>query len=170
MPAGTAQLVLDERQIRQKIARLAFEIYERNFEEPHLFIAGIRGQGQQLAQLLTAQLKEISPLNIIPLEVSIDKQQPHSVPVKLNCDPALLVDQVVILVDDVLNTGRTLAYGLKPFLEIPLRKLETVVLIDRGYASFPLQATYVGYRLATTLQDHVEVAFREAQPEAVWLQ
>ena len=165
-----AKLVLTRTDILQKIKRMAFEIYEHNTEEQSLVLAGIRGQGYLVAERLAAELRQLSPLQITLLEISVNKQMPLESPVTLSNAPDGLRHQVVVVVDDVLKSGRTLMYSLRPFLDIPLKKLETAVLIDRGYPRFPVLATYVGYRLATTLQEHVEVVFKGAEPEGAYLQ
>ena len=65
------------------------------------------------------------------------------------------------MVDDVLNSGKTLIYGVKHFLTIPIKKISTVVLVDRNHKRFPIQADYVGLSLATTMQEHINVEFEE---------
>ena len=79
--------------------------------------------------------------------------------ITLDTDKSLLKKKVIVLVDDVLNTGRALAYSLKPFLEIEIKKIQTAVIVDRQHQSFPISADYVGYSLATTLKEHIEVDF-----------
>src|SRR5688572_24945482 len=118
-----AKLVLTQDQILQKLKRLAFEIYENNFEEKTLFLAGIQSRGYQLAAVLAKQLRQISDLNVELISVEVDKEAPLQGEIGLSTNLADLQGQTVILVDDVLNTGRTLAYALKPFLSIEVKKL-----------------------------------------------
>jgi pyrimidine operon attenuation protein/uracil phosphoribosyltransferase len=68
---------------------------------------------------------------------------------------------VVILIDDVLNSGRTLAYGLGVFLDVPLKRMRTAVLIDRSHHQFPVFSDYYGLKLSTILKEHVEVVLEE---------
>lgn len=150
-------LILDSRQVKQKIRRMAFEIYEHNFDEKALVIAGIDGQGYVLAKLLTKEVEAISPLEVKLVKLSLDKLAPQQSDVTLDCDLKEVKKKCIILVDDVLNTGRTFAYGLKPFLNIEVKKIETAVLVNRRHTLFPIHPQYTGYELTTTINDHVEV-------------
>lgn len=150
-------LILNERQVQQKIKRMAYEIYEHNFNEKQIVVAGIEGQGYILAKLVAKQVQQISPLTVQLVKVSLDKLTPQQSPVSLDCDLKTLKKRCIILVDDVLNTGRTFAYGMKPFLDIEVKKIETAVLVNRSHTAFPIYPQYTGYALATTIKDHVEV-------------
>jgi pyrimidine operon attenuation protein/uracil phosphoribosyltransferase len=150
-------LILDAAQVKQKIKRMAFEIYENNFKEKSLVIAGLDGQGYTLAKLLVKELEAISPIQGILVKVSLDKQAPQQGEVTLDCDHKEVKKKCIIVVDDVLNTGRTLAYGLKPFLNTEVKKIETAVLVNRSHTLFPIYPKYTGYELSTTIKDHVEV-------------
>jgi pyrimidine operon attenuation protein/uracil phosphoribosyltransferase len=153
--------ILDSRQVKQKIKRMAYEIFEHNFKEKSIVIAGIEGQGYILAKLLVQQLQSISPLEIKLVKVTLDKLAPQQSEVKLDCDLKELKKKCIVLVDDVLNTGRTFAYGLKPLLNIEVKKIETAVLVNRSHTLFPIYPQYTGYELATTIKDHVEVNLSE---------
>lgn len=150
-------LILDAIQVKQKIRRMAYEIYEHNFNEKVIVIAGIEGQGYVLARLLIKEVESISPLKTILVKVTLDKSAPQQTEVTLDCKPKDLEKKCIILVDDVLNTGRTFAYGLKPFLNIEVKKIETAVLVNRSHTLFPIYPQYTGYGLATTIRDHIEV-------------
>lgn len=150
-------LILDAAQIKQKIKRMAYEIYENNFKEKNIVIAGIEGQGYTLAKLLAKEVESISQLKILLVKVSLDKAIPQQSEVILDCDVKDIKKKCIILVDDVLNTGRTFAYGLKPFLNIEVKKIEIAVLVNRSHTLFPIYPQYTGYGLATTLREHVEV-------------
>ena len=150
-------LILDTRQVKQKIKRIAYEIFEHNFKEKGVVMAGIEGQGYILAKLLAKEVENISPLEIRLVKISLDKVAPQQSEIKLDCDLKELKKKCIILVDDVLNTGRTFAYGMKPFLTIEVKKIETAVLVNRSHTLFPIYPQYTGYELATTLKDHVEV-------------
>jgi pyrimidine operon attenuation protein/uracil phosphoribosyltransferase len=160
-------LILDDRQISQKIKRIAVEIYEHNFNEKSIVVAGIDGQGYSLAKRLADQVQQISPLEVILTKVSLDKIAPQQSQVTLDCDIKTLKKKCIILVDDVLNTGRTFAYGMKPFLDIEVKKIETAVLVNRAHTLFPIYPQYTGYELTTTIKDHVEV--RLGKQSAVYL-
>ena len=157
-------LVLDEAQIKQKIRRIAYEIHENNFAEDQLVLAGIEGQGYLFAQVLQQEIEKIADKKILLVRISLDKQAPSQSAISLDHPVEDMQGQVIILADDVLNTGRTLAYSLKPFLQNPVKKLEIAVLVNRSLTTFPVQAKYTGYELATTLSDHIEVVLSEGAP------
>jgi pyrimidine operon attenuation protein/uracil phosphoribosyltransferase len=150
-------LILDADQVKQKIRRMAFEIHEHNFKEKNIVIAGIEGQGYILAKLLSKQVESISPIEVKLVKITLDKQAPEQSEITLDCEVKELKKKNIILVDDVLNTGRTFAYGMKPFLNIEVKKIETAVLINRGHTMFPIHTQYTGYELSTTIKDHIEV-------------
>jgi pyrimidine operon attenuation protein / uracil phosphoribosyltransferase len=150
-------LILDASQVKQKIRRMAYEIYEHNFKEKGIVVAGIEGQGYVLAKLLVKEIESISPVKAKLVKVSIDKAAPQEKEIQLDCDIKTLKRKSILLVDDVLNTGRTFAYGLKPFLEIEVKKIEIAVLVNRSHTQYPVYPQYTGYELATTIKDHVEV-------------
>lgn len=150
-------LVLDASQIHQKIKRIACEIYENNFKEKLLVLAGIDGQGYVFAKTLAKEIKSISSLELNVIKVSVDKLAEIQSNVELDVKPTEYKKKVVILVDDVLNSGRTLAYAMKPFLEAGIKKMEVAVLVNRSNTLFPITPTYTGYEFSTTLTDHVEV-------------
>ncbi len=150
-------LVLTGSQVSQKIRRIAFEIYENNFSEKSIVFAGIDGQGYALAKILAKELKAISPLVVSLVKVSLDKLSPVQSEVTIDVSTKELKKKCIVLVDDVLNTGRTLAYAMKPFTDVEIKKIEVAVLVNRSHTLFPIVPTYSGYALATTFTDHVEV-------------
>jgi pyrimidine operon attenuation protein/uracil phosphoribosyltransferase len=153
----TTNQVLDAVQVNQKITRIAYEIFENNFKEKSIIVAGIDGQGFLLARQIASELEKISPTQIRIVKVSLDKLSPQQSEVKLDADNKDIKKKCIVLVDDVLNTGRTLAYGMKPFLNTEVKKIEVAVLVNRSNTLFPITPTYTGYELATTLTDHVQV-------------
>lgn len=160
-------LVLEDTQVRQKIRRMAYEIFENNFDEKTIVLAGVEGQGFTLAQFLEKELLGISPLQVIIAKVMVDKVAPQKSDVSLNVKLDALKKKTIVLIDDVLSTGRTLAYSMKPFLAIEVKKIEVAVLVNRGHPLFPVQPNYTGYELSTTLTDHVEVVL--GKKSAVYL-
>ena len=149
--------VLNAQQTNQRIKRIAFEIYERNFTESEIVLAGIVGEGYQLATLLSVELELISPLKVLLLQVKLDKKEPHANPVDFGIEKTQMMNKVIVVVDDVLNTGRTLAYSLSPLLGVTVKKVQVAVMINRAHHSFPISADYVGYTVSTTLNEHVQV-------------
>ncbi len=162
-------LILNAEQIRQKIRRIAFQIYETNFEESAILLAGVSGEGYVLAQALAVELQQIAPFQVELIRLELDKSQLAQPPVQTGHPPANYTDKVVIVVDDVLHTGRTLAFSLQPFLSVPVRKLQVAVLIDRNHPRYPVLADYKGYELSTTLTEHVEVVLNDADRIGVYL-
>lgn len=169
MNTVTPTLILNAEQIRQKIRRIAFQMYETNFEEPFLLLAGISGEGYVLAQALAQELQQIAPFQVELIKLELDKSQVAQPPVQTSQPAMDYTDKVIIVVDDVLYTGRTLAFSLQPFLSVPVRKLQVAVLIDRNYPRYPVAADYKGYELSTTLTDHVEVVLGDQERMGVYL-
>ncbi|MCX6214640.1 phosphoribosyltransferase family protein [Spirosoma sp.] len=162
-------LILNAEQIQQKIKRIAFQIYENNFEEATLLLAGIAGEGYILAQALARELKTIAPFSVSLLQLNFDKTQVAQPTVTVDPPVTSYSDAVVIVVDDVLYTGRTLAFGLQPFLSQPVRKLQVAVMIDRNHPRYPVAADYKGYELSTTLTEHVDVVLSDEGRMGVYL-
>ena len=153
--------ILDKKETLQKIKRIAYEIYERNYQEQELTIAGIYDKGYFFAELLVKELKQICKLKITLVKITLDKSAKSQCEVTLDTDINSLKDKVVIVTDDVLNTGRTLVYSLQPFLTISLKKLQTAVIVNRNHNNFPVSPDYIGYSIATTLKEHIDVVFEE---------
>lgn len=151
------QQILTKAQVEQKIKRIAYEIYEQNFEEQEIILAGIYDRGFSVAQRLKKEIEGISSLKATLMQIYVDKFEPHQKPVRIDLDKQILENKVVVVVDDVLNTGRTLAYGMSPFFGASLRKLQVAVIIDRNHRNYPIHANYIGYALSTTLNEHIEV-------------
>jgi pyrimidine operon attenuation protein/uracil phosphoribosyltransferase len=164
----TRTLLLNQIQIEQKINRLAWQIYEDNSGEQELIVAGIAKNGFVFAQKLSDALRKISPLKITLVELYVNKHSQHEEEIKLALTREQMQNKTVLVVDDVLNSGKTMMYALKPFLNSDIRKLRTVVLVDRNHKRYPVSADFTGFSLATTLQDHVSVEF-EKNEEAVYL-
>lgn len=161
--------ILDKKQIIQKIRRMVFEILENNFQENSIIFAGIEGSGYILAQMIQKEYASVSAQETVLLKVSLNKFQPTQSEVILDKDVKIVEDQTIILIDDVLNTGRTFAYSLKPFLKVGIKKMQTVVLVDRNHKNFPISADYVGYSLSTTLQEHITVVLDDETKFGVYL-
>ncbi len=155
--ADKKSLVLNAKQVSQKIRRIAYEIYENNFSEKSIVLAGIDGQGYAFAKILEKELNAISSIKTLLVKVSLDKLSPIQSEVAIDSPVKDLKKKCVILIDDVLNSARTLAYGMKPFLVAEVKKVEVAVLVNRSHTLFPIVPTYTGFELATTLTDHVEV-------------
>lgn len=162
-------LILNSKQIEQKINRIAYEIYENNYDEKEIVIAGIDGNGFLLAQLIENVLKKIAPIKTKLIQIVIDKKNPIGKEIKISLTEKELNNKVIILVDDVLNSGKTMIFGAKPFLSSPIKRLTTAVLVDRGHNRYPIKADFVGLSLSTTLQEHITVEIDKKGKEAVYL-
>lgn len=151
-------LIISEKTVRQIIKRFAYEIYENNFLEKEIVLVGVFEKGFQMAQLIELQLKEISEFSSISLvRLDVDKENPLASEIKFDIDLNDLRGKSVLLIDDVLNSGRTMAHCLKSLMDCDPKKVETVVLVNRSHKRFPVLANYMGYELSTTLEEHVEV-------------
>jgi pyrimidine operon attenuation protein/uracil phosphoribosyltransferase len=150
--------ILTHNEIEHKIRRIAYQIYETFVNEDTVVLAGIASNGFVFAQKIAAILGEISPLNIVMCEVFIDKQKPNS-KITTSIAAELYENKGLVLIDDVLNSGTTLVYGVKHFLEVPLAKFKTAVLVDRNHKKYPVKADFKGISLSTSLQEHVQVVF-----------
>jgi pyrimidine operon attenuation protein / uracil phosphoribosyltransferase len=177
-PAAPTNLILNATQVRQKAQRMAVEIWERNYDlteqmaEPALVVLGISGGGYAFAQMLAEELQQQTPLRITLQELVIDKKAPYLAawPTEDQLQSlAPLHNQSVVVVDDVLNTGRTLLFALAPLARLPLRKLQVAVLVARNHRRYPINADYTGYALATTLTEHVEAVFAPTEQAGVYL-
>lgn len=149
--------ILEQGQIKQKIKRIAVEIVEQNFDAKEIIFAGINNNGLGFAKLLIKEVKKLTGSTIILCQISLNPAQPISEEVTISLSEAQLKNQTIIIVDDVANTGRTLLYALKPFMNILVKKMQVAVLVDRKHKSFPIQVDYVGLSLATTLKDNIDV-------------
>lgn len=155
---STENLILDERKVRQIIKRFAFEIYENNFKEKEVVLVGVFEKGYEMAKLIKKELEQIAKeVTITLVKLDVDKENPLASEVQLDRELKLLNKKSVLLVDDVLNSGRTMAHCLSALLDVDLKKIETVVLVDRSHKRYPLYANYKGYELSTTIDEHVEV-------------
>jgi pyrimidine operon attenuation protein/uracil phosphoribosyltransferase len=157
--AGMETLVLNEKQIEQKTRRIAHQILENSFESKTLFIGGITGNGVRFAQEIIAILTKISPQTIHFFEIKLNKDAPLSEAIVYSTPVNHLDGANIIIVDDVINSGKTMQYAVAKLLENPVRSIKTAVLVDRKHRRYPIKADYVGLTLSTTLQNHVEVAY-----------
>jgi pyrimidine operon attenuation protein / uracil phosphoribosyltransferase len=153
-------LILNNQAIQQKINRIAYQIYEDNHSEKEIIVVGIANKGYLFATKLTEKLKEISKSKITLAKLTIDKNEPLKSKGKIDISESVLEDKVIILVDDVLNSGRALIYGVKYLLDFSIKKMSTVVLVDRNHKKYPIGTHYVGLSLSTTLQNHISVEFK----------
>lgn len=155
-------LILTGQQVHQIIRRIAFEIYENNFDEKKLVIIGVYDKGYWIAEKLVDQLSSIAPeIKTTLVRLDINKDNPVASEVTLDVDSKELKGKSIVLVDDVLNSGKTMAYSFKAILDVEVKKLQAAVLVNRSHKRFPVLANYMGYELSTTIDEHVEVILED---------
>ncbi|MCB0529720.1 MAG: phosphoribosyltransferase [Saprospiraceae bacterium] len=163
--------ILDDRQIRQKIRRIAIEILERNFGESEIVLAGLNNNGMGFARFLMDELTPLAPkgvkLSLTRIRLNPANPVEYDPVIEMSADD--LRGKPVIIVDDVANTGRTIFYAVQPLLRVIPKKVEVAVLVDRKHKSFPVKADYVGLSLATTLLEDIDVRILDVREMAVHL-
>lgn len=152
--------ILNHSDIEHKIKRIAYQIYETHLNEDEIVLAGINGNGFIFAEKLNEVLATIAPLKVTLCQVLLDKKHPLK-GTSTSITPEKYTGKAVIVVDDVLNSGLTLIYGVKHFLEVPLKRMTTAVLVNRNHKNFPIKADFKGISLSTSLQEHISVSFDE---------
>ena len=158
----TKSKILNIQEINQKLKRLAWQVYEKNSAEKEIIVVGISERGLILAKQLADHIQEISNIKTKISHLELDKDNPYNKEVSLNLEEKQYANKVVILVDDVLNSGKTLMYAAKHFLTIRLTSLSIMVLVDRNHNRYPIKADYIGLSLATTLQEYINVDLKGA--------
>ncbi|MEL1255968.1 phosphoribosyltransferase family protein [Flavobacterium sp. DGU38] len=153
-------IILTNQEIEHKIKRIAYQIYETFVDEEEVVIAGIATNGYVFAEKIAQSLNTISTLKITLCEVIVDKQNPET-PIHTSLPASEYSNKGLVLVDDVLNSGTTLIYAVRHFLDVPLKKFKTAVLVDRNHKKYPVKADFKGISLSTSLLEHVQVIFDE---------
>ncbi|MCW3073983.1 MAG: phosphoribosyltransferase [Flaviaesturariibacter sp.] len=151
---------------KRRIRRMAFQVAEDNATETSLTIIGIEGNGVIVAQSLVKELEQILSIPIELATVRLNKKEPLQASINVDKD---FKDAVVIVVDDVSNSGRTLLYALKPLLDTLPKKIQTLVLVERSHKQFAVQPDYVGLSVSTTLQEHITVETDGEVVTGAWL-
>ncbi|WCO02781.1 phosphoribosyltransferase family protein [Psychroserpens ponticola] len=152
----TKNIILNHQEIQHKIRRIAYQIYESNVYEEDIILAGIESNGYILAKKLKQNLEKISNLKPILCKVQIDKKNPQA-PIMTSLNQDEYINKSIVLVDDVLNSGSTLIYGVKHFLDVPLKQFKTAVLVNRNHKKYPVKADFKGISLSTSLNEHIEI-------------
>jgi pyrimidine operon attenuation protein/uracil phosphoribosyltransferase len=150
--------ILTSLRINKILKRIAFQVLENNFEASEICLVGINGQGHNMARQLKELVQDIKPeLKVLSWELHIDKTSPKFEDISMDNALDDLRGKAVVVVDDVMNTGRTQAYAISYLLKGDPSKLETAVLVNRQHTKFAVAATYSGISLSTTLDEHIEV-------------
>lgn len=161
--------ILDAVQIDQKMNRMVYQIYESNFGEKELLIVGIDGNGYKLANEIFHRLESVSTIKLQLGKIKLNKDEPWKSSPVIDFTEKDYVNKNILIIDDVLNSGKALMYATRLFLDKPVKKLNTLILVDRSHTKFPIKADFVGLSLSTTLQEHIEADFSKKGKEAVFL-
>ena len=161
--------ILTHSQIQHIVRRIAYQIYESNVDEKEIIVAGINGGGMNFAKKVATVLKNINDAEIVLCKVEMDKKNPLESGVSTSIPEEDYKGKSVVLVDDVLNSGTTLIYGVHHFLKTPIKQLKTAVLVNRNHKKFPVKADFKGISLSTSLNEHIKVEF-QPKNDAVFLE
>jgi pyrimidine operon attenuation protein/uracil phosphoribosyltransferase len=153
-------VILTNTEIQHKLRRIAFQIYENNTSQKEIVLAGIASNGFLLAKKLKSIIEHISPIEVSLCEVIIDKKNPLS-GVKTSLSQDQFINKSIVLVDDVLNSGTTLMYAVRHFLDVPLKQFHTAVLVNRNHKKYPIKADFKGISLSTSLQEHISLEVKK---------
>ena len=152
--------ILNTDQIKKIVKRIAYQIHENNLECSDIVLIGVYKNGYVLAEIIEKELKQISKSNIEIIFIKINKENPLD-KIELDCKKKYLKNKSIVLIDDVLHSGRTLIYCVKYLLDMTPKNFNTVVLIDRNHKKFPIKVDFKGISLSTSMSDHVEVIFEK---------
>lgn len=158
-------IILNKEEIQHKTKRIAYQIYETFADEKEVVLAGIANSGFTFAKKIAAELELISDLKVILCEVQINKNNPQDA-IITSLKKEDYENKGLVLIDDVLNSGTTLIYAVKHFLDVPLKKFKTAVLVDRNHKKYPVKADFKGISLSTSLQEHIQVIFENEEEYA----
>tara|TARA_B100000959_G_scaffold230436_1_gene246538 strand:- start:124 stop:624 length:501 start_codon:yes stop_codon:yes gene_type:complete len=160
------KVILSDHQIKSKLKRISYQILENNLQNSVLVIAGIESNGYLIAKALKRILNNLTDIEVILCKVKIDKKNPRK-PIETSISKDQYSNKSIVLVDDVLNSGSTLIYGVKHFLETELLQFKTAVLVNRNHKKFPVKADFKGISVSTSMQSQIIVEFKGSKIEAL---
>lgn len=158
--------ILNADQIKKIVKRIAYQIQENNLEYSEIILIGVYNNGYMLAKIIEKELKQISKSSIELITIKINKKNPLD-KIDLDCKKEYLKNKSIVLIDDVLHTGRTLIYCVKHLLDMSPINFNTVVLVDRNHKKFPIKVDFKGISLSTSISEHVEVVFEKNESYVV---
>ena len=153
-------IILNHNKINKIVRRLAYQILESNINSPEIILIGIHQNGYNLSEIIFEELKAITKIKTELFFVKINKKSPLK-NIVFECEKEYLKNKSIVLIDDVLNTGKTLIYCTKSLLDVELNSFKTVVLIDRNHKKFPIKVDYKGISVSTSIADHIELIFEK---------
>ncbi len=165
--------ILSGEVLTEKLHRIALEVAEQLSEDDAELIIigiegagkfGVEGAGKLIASKVSHYLKQYISSSIKIISLHLDKHKPAVITLseEINFD-----NKNVLLVDDVSNTGKTLLYALKPFMQFHPKRIQTLVMVERMHKQFPIKPDYVGYSIATAPDDYVQVEEADGNISAV---
>jgi|TARA_B110000003_G_scaffold255358_1_gene272068 pyrimidine operon attenuation protein/uracil phosphoribosyltransferase len=158
--------ILNADQIKKIVKRIAYQIQENNLEYSEIILIGVYNNGYMLAKIIEKELKQISKSSIELISIKINKKNPLD-KIDLDCKKEYLKNKSIVLIDDVLHTGRTLIYCVKHLLDMSPINFNTVVLVDRNHKKFPIKVDFKGISLSTSMSEHVDVVFEKNESYVV---
>ena len=163
---ATHNMILSAEVAGRKLKRMALEVCERNYGADEIVLLGIKDNGSLIAKEIARLMAESFEGEIIVADLFINKKEPAEIRLSTEID---FGNKVVILVDDVANSGRTMLYSLKPLLLQFPKKIQTLALVERTHKLFPIAVDYVGMSVSTTLEENIEVEIKNGKVAGAWL-
>ncbi len=167
MVSNEKKYIITKEIAEKKLRRMALELVERNYDEPQLVLIGIKENGMVIAGIIAAYLEDSFAGEVMVTTLSLDKKQPGEVRIEPSID---FTNKVVVLVDDVANSGRTMLYALQPLLQTYPKKIQTAALVERTHKSFPIALDYVGLSISSTLNEHIYVEVEDGKVMGAWVE
>jgi len=150
----------------KKLRRMALQVVEQNYTETQLVLIGIKNNGTVIAGKISQYIKEVFTGEVLVLELSMDKKNPLEISLNTNMD---FNDKIIVLIDDVANSGRTMLYALKPLLQQLPKKIQTLALVERTHKTFPVDVDYVGFSVSTTADENIKVEVEGGEVTGAWI-
>jgi len=150
----------------KKLRRMALQVVEQNYTETQLVLIGIKNNGTVIAEKISQYIKEVFTGEVLVLELSMDKKNPLAISLNTDMD---FNDKIIVLIDDVANSGRTMLYALKPLLQQLPKKIQTLALVERTHKTFPVDVDYVGFSVSTTADENIKVEVENGEVVGAWI-
>lgn len=150
----------------KKLRRMALQVVEENYTETQLVLIGIKNKGAVIAEKISQYLKEIFNGQVLVLQLGLDKKHPLEIQLDTQLD---FNGKVIVLIDDVANSGRTMLYALKPLLLQLPKKIQTMALVERTHKTFPVDVDYVGFSVSTTADENIKVEVENGEVLGAWI-